>query len=177
MNPHSDVLAELGVRFMTALNHREAGRIDAALDDLRAVVLVEPRLAEPHLELARIYLDMGRLPDAEAEVREAILHLERDGRWLEELSTEVLQAIAYALLGEILKELASSDEVVFGDAKRFHALISESKAAFQRAHELDPEDTRSLVEAQELSGGGDDAELPDHPLDVRPRGAPELPES
>jgi hypothetical protein len=56
------------------------------------------------------------------------------------------------LLGEILKERASSDEVVFGDPNVFTDLVSQSRAAFQRAAALDPTDTTSVVTAAELGG-------------------------
>ena len=62
-------------------------------------------------------------------------------------------------LGEILKQQASTDDVVFGPAERFHAYLAASKAAFARAAELDPTDMASTLNAAEL--GEDGSEDPD----------------
>jgi len=153
-------LAALAPRFLAALQKRNAGQVDAALEAFNEILKVEPRIAEPRMEIARIFLEMGRLEDAEAEVREAIRILELGGQWTEDLPEHVVLAVAWALYGEILKEKASSDEVVFGDPATFTGLLEQSRAAFARAAELDPSDTHSAVTAMELAGGteGDDGE-------------------
>jgi tetratricopeptide (TPR) repeat protein len=158
-------LATLGPRFMDALAKRSAGKVDAALDAFNDILRVEPRLAEPRMEIARIFLEMGRLDDAEEEVREAIRILEAGGIWTEELPENVVAALAWALLGEILKEKAQSDEVVFGDPTVFAELLEQSRVAFTRAAELDPSDTNSKVTALELGDGlgADDDEADDEP--------------
>ncbi len=144
-------LADLGPKFLAALEARAAGRVDAALDGLLAVLRAEPRLAEPRMEIGRIYLEMGRLAEAEEEAREAIRILEAGGGWTEDVPEHIVLALAWALLGEVLKELAASDEVVFGDdPARFAELVAQSRAAFARAHEIDPSDTASLLNAKEL---------------------------
>jgi len=50
-------LADLAEQFMRALEHKRQGRLDHAEDDLLAILKTEPRLPEPRMELARIYLD------------------------------------------------------------------------------------------------------------------------
>lgn len=150
-------LTELGPRFMAALEARAAGRVDVAMESLLAILRAEPRLAEPRLELGRIYLEMGRHDDAEAEVREALRILMAGGAWTEDVPEHVVEALGWALLGEILKEQAATDEVVFGDdPARFQELIAASRAAFKRAHELDPSDSVSALTAAELGDDSDD---------------------
>jgi len=160
--PSETHLANLGPRFFDALAKRNAGKVDAALDAFLEILKVEPRLAEPRMEIARIYLEMGRLDDAEEEIREAIRIVESGGVWTEDIPEHIVAALAWALLGEILKEKASSDEVVFGDPDVFTHLVAQSRAAFARAADLDPSDTASLVTAAEL-GDADGAEEKDEP--------------
>jgi tetratricopeptide (TPR) repeat protein len=143
-------LQDLGPRFIAAVALRTAGKVDAALDAFLEILKHEPRLAEPRMEIGRIFLEMGRLEDAEAEVREALRILEAGGQWIEDLPENIVLALAWALLGEILKEKASSDEVVFGPPAAFTALLEQSRFAFARAAELDPSDTASMVTALEL---------------------------
>lgn len=144
-------LDTLGPRFFAAVQLRGEGRVDDALEAFAAVLRIEPRLAEPRLEIARIHLETGRLEDAEAEAREGLRILEAGGQWTDDLPENVVLAVAHALVGEILKEKAASDEVVFGDPERFVALLEESRRAFARAAELDPSDQTSWVNALELA--------------------------
>lgn len=143
-------LVELEPTFMRALEKRAAGCIDEARELLAEILLKEPRLAEPRMELGRIHLETGRLEEAEIETREAIRILEAGGQWTMEVPEPVMLSMAWALLGETLKEQASSDEVVFGDPARFEELIAMSRAAFARAAELDPSDGASMANAAEL---------------------------
>lgn len=143
-------LAALGARFLAAAQKRASGQVDAALDAFNEILKAEPRLAEPRMEIARIFLEMGRLDDAEAEVKDAIRILESGGQWTEDIPDHIVLAVAWALYGEILKEKAASDDVVFGDPARFSALVEQSRVAFARAAELDPSDTASAVTALEL---------------------------
>ncbi len=135
-----DKLAQLSARFWAAMAAREAGRIDAAEDALRAILREEPRLPEPRLELARTLLDTERLEEAEDHAREAIIHLEAGGAWTDDLDDNVVLSIAHATLAEALRQRAESDEVVFGDPAVFKALVEESKDHFTKAAELDPSD-------------------------------------
>ena len=158
--PSEAHLASLGPKFLEALQKRNAGKVDAALEAFLDILKVEPRLAEPRMEIARILLEMGRLDDAEEEIREAIRIVESGGVWTEDVPENVVAALAWALLGEILKERASSDEVVFGDPAVFTDLLAQSRAAFARAAQLDPNDTASLLNAAEL-GEGEEKDAPE----------------
>lgn len=136
-------LEALGARFMAALADKDGGRLDEAEESLREIVRQEPRLAEPHLELARILLDTDRLSEAEEHAREGIDHLAATGPWVEELPANVLEALAQRILAEALRRRADEDDVIFGDPETFHRLVRDSKAAFARAAELDPSDEYS----------------------------------
>lgn len=152
------VLADLGRDFSRALELRGAGKTDEATEILRRILAVEPRLAEPRMELGRILLDAGRAADAEAEAREAIAILERGGQWTESLPEHVVLSIAWSLLGAALQDQATGDDVVFGQVERFEELIAQAQVAFARAAELDPSDVASAGLAAELAGGTDEEE-------------------
>ena len=149
-------LEQLAEQFMAALKKKDDGDLDGAEDDLRAVIAVEPRLAEPHLELARVLLDTGRLGDAEAHAREGLGHLEATGPWTQEIPENVLGALANGLLAEVLRRRADEDDVIFGDPDVFKKLVAESKAAFAKAAELDPSDEYSSYYAFFLGDGTDE---------------------
>jgi tetratricopeptide (TPR) repeat protein len=169
--PH---LAALGPRFLRGLALRNAGRVDEALSIFNQILTVEPRLPEPRLERGRIRLEMGQLEDAEADVREAIRVLESGGQWSEDVPENVVLALAWSLLGEIIKEKASTDDVVFGDEETFRGLIAQSRVAFARAAELDPTDNNSQINALELSEEAEDkAEMTgDFLMDLFPNESP-----
>ena len=59
------VLDDLADRFMAALNAKDHGNVDKAEELLLDILKIEPRLPEPHLELARLLLDTERTRDAE----------------------------------------------------------------------------------------------------------------
>lgn len=133
--PH---LQELQVKFMAAMEARRRNDIDRAVELLGEVLKGEPRLAEPRLELGRVHLDTGRLEEAEAQTREALRVLEAGGQWIEDLPEAVVLSVAHGQLGEVLRQLAETDAVIFGPAEDFKAMLAESKLHFDRAHELDP---------------------------------------
>lgn len=137
-DPEARALDALAERFMTAIRHKDQGRVDAAEDELRAILRAEPRLAEPRMELARILLDTDRLDEAEEQAREALSVLQTGGQWTDEVPETVVNAIAHATLAEVLRRKADEDDVIFGDPATFHAMIEESKEHFSRAAELDP---------------------------------------
>lgn len=159
-DPHAPEshLSDLGPRFLAAMKLRVDGRVDDAVEALRELLRLEPRLAEPRMELGRILLELGHLEDAEIEAREAVRILEAGGQWTDDLPENVVSGIAWSLLGEVLKERAATDEVVFGDPAVFKDLLAQSRAAFARAAELDPSDTASLVTAMELAEDQDEPE-------------------
>ena len=133
-------LEALSTRFLSALDLVRTGKVDRAEDELRAIVRTEPRLPEPHMELARLLLDSDRLSEAESHTREALEHLETSGPWTAELPENVVKGLAWALLAEILRRTADEDDVVFGDPERFRGLVQESQEAFAKASALDPSD-------------------------------------
>lgn len=167
-------LAALGPRFLRGLALRSKGRVDEALTIFNQILTVEPRLPEPRLERGRIRLEMGQLEDAETDVREAIRVLESGGQWSEDVPENVVQSLAWSLLGEILKEKAATDDVVFGDEETFRALLAQSRMAFARAAELDPTDSNSQINALELSEEAEEkAELTgDFLMDLFPNEGP-----
>lgn len=137
-------LAGLEQTFLTALALKDGGDFDKAEEQLREIIRLEPRLAEPHLELARILLETERLEEAEAHVRQGLEILSgEDGQWTDDLPENVVLALAHALLAEILRRRADSDEVLFGDPQVFHGLVAEAKSHFEQAAELDPQDDYS----------------------------------
>lgn len=137
--PGDDHIAPLAPRFLDALRAVEAHDVDGAGEILRGILRVEPRLAEPRMELARLLLETGQLDEAEEHAREALRILEAGGQWNDDLPEGALLSLCVDLLGEILRQRADADEVVFGDPEVWKALMNESIALFRRAHQLDPE--------------------------------------
>ena len=133
-------LGALGDDFMSALRLKEQGEIDKAESLFKSIIRREPRLAEPHMELARLYLDTDRLSQAESEAREALEQLDKGGQWTDEIPENVLAALAHALLAEILRRRADEDDIIFGDPDVFKALVAESQALFKQASDLDASD-------------------------------------
>lgn len=134
------VLDDLGRRFLAALADKDAGRVDDAEDALRDILRREPRLAEPHLELARVLLDTDRVDEAEPHAREALQHLQTGGQWVDDIPEEVVLGLTHGTLAEILRRRAESDAVLFGDPQVFQDLLAESKRHFEEAARLDPSD-------------------------------------
>ncbi len=136
--PEKDLLESLSQTFLQAMEARRAGDVDRAIDLLREVVKGEPRLPGPHFELGHIHLVAGRLPEAEFEARTALKWLEQGGQWVDNVPENVMFSITHGLLGEILRQKAATNEIVFGDPEVFRDLLEESKAHFARASEYDP---------------------------------------
>jgi tetratricopeptide (TPR) repeat protein len=131
-------LEGLDKRLLDALEARRKGDVDAASELLRSILSVEPRLAEPRLELASMLIEAEQLEEAEAEAREAARLLDLGGQWTQDVEPGVLRSLAWNLLAESLRRQADQDEVVFGDPERWTALMQESREAFQKAASLDP---------------------------------------
>lgn len=136
-------LRELSEHFTAALGLKERGQVDRAEEILLGILRTEPRLPEPRMELARILLDTERLSEAEEHARLALTHLEAGGRWTDTLPEGVVEAIAHALLAETLRRRLEEDDIVFGDAQAYRAMLSEAQQLFAAAHRLDPTDETS----------------------------------
>jgi tetratricopeptide (TPR) repeat protein len=131
-------LEGLDKRLLDALQARRKGDVDAASELLRSILSVEPRLAEPRVELASMLLEAEQLEEAEAEAREATRLLDLGGQWTEDVDPDIMRSLAWNLLAETLRRQADQDAVVFGDPERWAALMTESGEAFKKAASLDP---------------------------------------
>ena len=131
-------LEGLDQRFVAALTARQRGDVDTAAELLRGILKVEPRLAEPHMELSSLLLEAEQVDEGREHAEEAVRLLEGGPPWLDDPPPNVLQSLAWNLLGEALRQKADSDEVVFGDPAEFRRLMGESRSAFAKAAALDP---------------------------------------
>lgn len=147
MSHEATQLEELGEQFMLALQRKDAGDFDGALQEFQAILKVEPRLAEPRMELARMLLDLDRTQDAEEHARQALGDLENHGQWVDSVDENQILALAHAILAEALRRRVEEDDVIFGDAEHFKALLTESRTHFNKASELDPSDEYSSYHA------------------------------
>ena len=136
-------LEGLDQQFMEGIDRMSKQDIDGAAEIFRRVLQREPRLAEPRMELARILIETRQTEEAESEIREAIRILENGGQWLEDLTENQVQSVAYGLLAEVLRMRAEEDEVVFGDPDKWRAIVDESHAAFRKARDLDPDNSHA----------------------------------
>lgn len=130
-------------RFMNAMKARQKGDVDSAAELLLSIIKVEPRLPEPHMELAHILLGVEKYDDALSHAQEAVRYLEMNGQWLDDIEENVLLSMAYNILGESYRKIADQDEIVFGDAEKWEELIKSSKSAYQKAAALDPENAHA----------------------------------
>jgi Tfp pilus assembly protein PilF len=122
--------------FMAAMEHRQVGHAKKAESCLLEILKNEPRLPEPHLELAHIYHGMELLEEAKTHIDQAVQFLENGGQWLDLPENEIL-AMAYLIQGEIYRSLADLDEVVFGDQAVYVDYVNRAKNAFTKANHLD----------------------------------------
>ena len=142
-NAPEEHLTGLNEQFMDAIQRLEKKDIDGAAEQFRRILQVEPRLAEPRIELARILIETQQAEEAESEIREAIRTLENGGQWLESLPENQVLSVAYGLLAEALRIRAEDDAVVFGDADQWRGIVDESHAAFRKARKLDPDNAHA----------------------------------
>jgi len=143
-------LAALGRDFMAAMQAIEKGEVDAGEKALREILKVEPRLAEPRLELARLRLLAEDLESAEVHARQAVSLLDAGGQWNMDVPEAVMASLAHGLLGEILREKASADGVLDGPAETFQAVLREAQLQFQVAADRDPENEHARYHAFHL---------------------------
>ena len=143
-------LEALQDQFMVGLECTQAGHIDRAAELFRNILKMEPRLAEPRMELARLLLDTGQIDEASEQLAEAISVLEKGGQWIDQIPENTVLSAAYALLGESFQRQANVDSIVFGHPEQWKRLMEKAKAAFARAKTLDPENTEASLRAAEL---------------------------
>ena len=137
MDDEEKEMASLQGRFLEAMNARQNNDVDAAAELLRGIIKVEPRLPEPHMELAHILICVGQLDEALTHAEEAVNALEMGGQWTDDLPENTMKSLAYGVLGEVYRLQADSDEVVFGEPEKWEDLVKRSKNAFQKAAALD----------------------------------------
>ncbi len=169
-------LAQVTSRFLGALELARRGDVDGAAEELRAVLRVEPRLAEPRLELARLLIATDQLEEAAEQAEEAVRILESGGRWTEEISDEVMLSLALDTQGEALRLQADRDEIVFGNPERWLELVTQARGCFQRAAQLDPDNAHAVwwaggVDSAPVGEQGEaedeeEGELDDSPLEM-----------
>ena len=122
--------------FMAAMEHRQIGNPKKAEVCLLEIVKKEPRLPEPHLELAHIYHAQQQFDDARTHIEQAVQYLENGGQWLDLPESEIM-AMAYLIQGEIYRSLADLDEVVFGEQAVYVDYVNRAKNAFKKANLID----------------------------------------
>ena len=140
---HNENLEHLEKLFMNAMEYRQNGNVDKAEKILLQILKEEPRLAEPHLELAHIYFNTGKQQEALNHIKDCIEYLEKGGQWIE-IEENILLSMAYTIQGEIYQSMADRDEVIFGDQEAWKDLITASKKSFTKAKELDPENGEAV---------------------------------
>lgn len=135
-NAESSAIEPMQALFMAAMEHRQMGQTKKAEACLLEIVKNEPRLPEPHLELAHIYHSTEQLDEARIHIEDAVQYLENGGQWLDLPEAEVL-SMAYVIQGDIYRSLADLDEVVFGDQVLYVEYINKAKKAFTKANTID----------------------------------------
>ena len=143
-------LEALGQEFMAAMHAIEGGDVEAGEKALREILKVEPRLAEPRMELARLRLVAEDLETAESEARQAVALLDAGGQWNLDIPENVMVSLAHGLLGEVLRQKASTDAVLDGPAETFQAVLREAQLQFQVAADRDPENEHARYHAFHL---------------------------
>ncbi len=133
----SEAIEPMQALFMAAMEHRQQGHTKKSEICLLEIVKKEPRLPEPHLELAHIYFSIEQLDDARSHIEQAVEYLENGGQWLDVPEKELL-SMAYLIQGSIYRSLADQDEVVFGEQPVYIEYINRAKNAFNKANLLDP---------------------------------------
>lgn len=150
----AEALRKLETTFLEALARKEAGDVDRAEEMLSEILKQEPRLPEPRMELARLFLDTERIAAAEEHARLAVDHIEAGGQWTEMLAENVVKSIAHALLAETLRRRLDQDDMIFGKPDAYKAMLSEAKVHFEVARDLDPTDETSSFYAYFLGPEG-----------------------
>lgn len=142
--PH---LAQLGEKFQAALVFRQKGDDTQAEPILRAILAVEPRLAEPRLELAHIAIGRGDWAEAEDQALEALERLRAGGQWIDTLPPGELLSFAANLLGEVLVREIEDGDLLLEDPVGFRRTWNEAAKLFREAVRSDPSNADALRNA------------------------------
>ena len=143
MEEEEKEMAGLQTRFLEAMTARQNNDVDAAAEILRGIIKVEPRLPEPHMELAHILICVGQLDEALSHAEEAVKTLEMGGQWTDDLPENTMKSLAYGVLGEVYRLQADADDIVFGEPEKWEELVKSSKNAFQKAAALDKDNAHA----------------------------------
>lgn len=141
-----EALVELVPVFEKALGLRQEGNEKKAEQLLRVILKVEPRLAEPRMEIAHIATSRGDREEAEEQLRFAIDVLRSHGQWTLDLEPDALMSYALNFLGEVVISAfddADSDEI--DDA--FIEIWNEAAGLFAEATKLDPKNQDAAANA------------------------------
>lgn len=133
----------LEARFLEGAEAFAAGKIDLAEAAFREVVLGDPRLPEPRLELAVLLFRKGDLEEAEVQARLALEQVERGWQWLENFEEGQLLSHALNLLGEILVARAAADDAPVGEGEEVFDHWKETERLFRRAVDADPSNSEA----------------------------------
>jgi tetratricopeptide (TPR) repeat protein len=142
------VLGGLEERFAAAQEARAEGDDAGAERSLRAILAVEPRLAEPRLELAHIAASRGDFDEAEGQAQEAVEILRAGGQWTLDIDPDVLLAFALNLWGELILialEGIDSDDLDEAEVRRIKGRWMQARALFEEAHTLDPDNEDAAI--------------------------------
>ena len=133
------ILDHLGEELDRALELRLEGKSAEAEKVLHDILETEPRLAEPRLELAHIFLEHRNLEEAENQARWAVELLRSYGPWTFELTGKQLLSYALTMHAEVLSTILDSDKEALEKPETLIAQWNEVAALFAEASELDPE--------------------------------------
>jgi tetratricopeptide (TPR) repeat protein len=132
-------LPELARTMTLALKLRADGRNDDAKKLLKEILAVEPRLAEPRLELAWIAAAKEDWEEAEEQARLAVEILEAGGQWSDDLDPDQMLSFALTLLGEVIVRPLEEGDLFLVDRAEFTEQWNEAAELFARAVKLDEE--------------------------------------
>lgn len=132
-------LIPLGAKLQKAMEFRAAGDAEQAHKLLREILITDPRLAEPRLELAGIAAGREDWDEAEEQARAALGLLRSGGQWTAAVSPLKLQSFATNLLGEVIYRSLECGDLMFRDAAKFDLRWNEAATLFAAALQLDPE--------------------------------------
>jgi tetratricopeptide (TPR) repeat protein len=130
-----------------ALRLRSEGNEEQAVAVLRDILRVEPRLAEPRLELCHIAAGEGRHDEAEAQARMAVEALRGGGQWTADLEADEILSFALNLLGEVIVRALEEGDLLMTDRPQFVSRWNEASQFFRESLERDNSnrDARSNV--------------------------------